>query len=857
MMFVFRKKKGNLSSGKTGEQVLDPGTHPGLGLQPGSATARIFGFAVRFLTKLKLTLSSPRTGFWKFLTTKKGRRILYLLGAATLLLMFIISIPDPLITHYYSPVLYSREGELLGAMVALDGQWRFPPKGKLNEKFAYAIIEYEDSRFRYHPGVDPAAIGRAVIDNISSGKIVSGGSTITMQTIRLIRSNRKRTFLEKGIEAVLAIRLEIGRSKDEILSLYAANAPFGGNVVGLEAAAWRWFGRSAEELSWAEAATLAVLPNSPSLVHPGKNRDVLKQKRDELLEKLCQKKYFDPETLYLAKMEPLPLEPRPLPRLAPHLLTRIIRERGGIASFYGQLGALEKGEVLSNYASHIETTIDKGLQERMTAIINRRADQFSKNGIVNAACLIMDTKTGEILAYVGNGSNPMARDVDIIGSARSSGSTLKPFLYAAMLDSGDTLPASLISDIPTRIGSYGPENMSQTYLGAIPANQALARSLNVPAVRSLRVYGVARFARLLRTMGITTLFREDDDYGLPLILGGAEVTLWDLSGMYAGLARTAMYPFKKNSQFFAPSYYVRDLPEKKEPSPVSAGAAYITLDTLCFINRPGEESLWQEYASSRRIAWKTGTSFGFRDAWAIGTTPEWTIGVWIGNATGEGRAELNSSRTSATVLFEIFSTLKYDAWFAEPMGALKSIEVCAKSGFQMGPDCEKSTTVTIPWDALPQKPCPYCKVVTLNQRGDRQVSLTGSSNQIVQQQKWFILPPAEEWYYRRWNLDYQPLPSMEGAVISSSPIALFNPEYGAQIYVPIELDGSPGRTVFKAAHRDSNGIIHWHLDNTYLGATEYFHEIETRPSIGKHTITLVDDKGNRISRIFEVLSEAD
>ena len=829
---------------KTKNRELPAGMAEG---SPGSGTA------LHALSNIR----AGRVRLWNYLRTRKGRRFLYFLGMMILLLMFAVSIPDPLITHYYSPVLYSRDGELLGALVALDGQWRFPPKGGLNEKFVQALIEYEDSRFRYHPGVDPAAVGRAIVNNISSGKIVSGGSTITMQTIRLVRSNRKRTFLEKGIEAVLALRLEIGRSKDEILSLYAANAPFGGNVVGLEAAAWRWFGRSAAELSWAEAATLAVLPNSPGMVHPGRNRELLKSKRNELLEKLYKKQYFDAETLHLAKIEPLPGEPKPLPRLAPHLLSRAISERGGTGAFYGELGAMEKEHVLSDYTAQIETTIDKGLQERITGIIHRRSDQFSKNGIVNAACIIMDTKTGEVLAYVGNSSSSMARDVDIISSARSSGSTLKPFLYAAMLDSGDTLPSSLISDIPTRIGSYGPENMSLTYLGAIPANQALARSLNVPAVRSLRTYGVARFARLLRSMGITTLFREDDDYGLPLILGGAEVNLWDLTGMYAGLARTAMYPFKKTSQFFPPSYTPREIPRRTEQPPVSAGAAYITLDALCFVNRPGEESLWQEYASSRRIAWKTGTSFGFRDAWAIGTTPEWTIGVWIGNATGEGRAELNSTRTSATVLFEIFSTLKSEAWFAEPMGALKTIGVCAKSGFQMGPDCDKSTEVKIPWDALPQKPCPYCKSVTLNEKGDRQALLGRGSDQVVRQEKWFVLPPAEEWYFRRWNLDYKPLPPMEGEAAVSSPIALFNPEQGAQIYVPIEIDGSSGRTVFTAAHRESSGIIHWHLDNTYLGTTEYFHEIETRPTIGKHTITLVDGAGNRLSRTFEVLSEAD
>jgi len=294
--------------------------------------------------------------------------------------MFAVSLDDPLFHVSYSPVLYDFQGKLLGAAVAADGQWRFPGTGSLNDKFVASLIEAEDRRFRFHPGVDPLAIGRAIVSNIRGGRVVSGGSTITMQTIRLARA-RARTLPEKIVEAILAVRLEIGRSKDEILSLYAANAPFGANVVGLEAASWRWYGRSPDDLSWAEAATLAVLPNSPALIHPGRNRDALRDKRDALLKKLFERGHFDEETLSLSLAESLPGEPLPLPRLAPHLLDRLVKEQGAKAFF---------------------TTIDIEIQERVRSILNRNSARFAENGIMNGACIVINTQTGETAAYAGN-----------------------------------------------------------------------------------------------------------------------------------------------------------------------------------------------------------------------------------------------------------------------------------------------------------------------------------------------------------------------------------------------------------------------------------------------------------------------
>jgi penicillin-binding protein 1C len=792
---------------------------------------------------------------------------LALLGLLILGLMFAFSLPDPLFSSYYSPVLYDRNGRLLGAMVAFDGQWRFPVKGPVNEKFAAALVEAEDRRFASHTGIDFRSIARAFVQNIRERRVVSGGSTITMQTIRLARPDRRRSIFEKAVEAVLAMRLELSFSKEQILALYAANAPFGANVVGLEAASWRWFGRSGADLSWAEAATLAVLPNGPGLIHPGRNRDLLRQKRDALLERLWAKGLIDEETFSLAAAEELPAEPLPLPNLAPHLLARIVAETGGVKAF----NSANRDHPLYVSGYSLVTTLDGELQERAKTILDRWAVRFAERGIMNGACVILNTESGETLAYVGNVSGPSSPDVDIASAPRSSGSLLKPFLYAAMLDSGDILPSSLVSDIPTRVGSYSPENSSRSYLGVVPADAALARSLNVPAVRSLRLYGVDRFAVFLRGLGLSTLFREGGDYGLPLILGGAEVTLWEITGLYAGLARAAAGRPENTAGApagaFFPPFFLGDMPGRRAESgaqpQVSPGAAWLTLEALTFVVRPGEDAHWQEYAGSRRIAWKTGTSFGSRDAWAVGTRPDRTAGVWIGNATGEGRAELISTSTSAPVLFELFSAIdsinqKNADWFPRPASDLDSVDVCAYSGFPAGPDCALEKTALIPRGAPRSKSCPYCRTVALNETGSARVTVGPEISGRTETRKWFVLPPAEEWYYRRWNLDYKPLPPLEGSRSGGiGSIALFNPEENGAVYVPRELDGREGRIVFQAAARERNAKIYWHLDDVYLGVTEVFHEMEARPAPGRHFLTLVDEAGNTLRRDFEVLGGTD
>jgi penicillin-binding protein 1C len=800
-------------------------------------------------------------------------------AAAALALCFLLALPPERFPGGYSAAVYARGGELLGASVSRTGQWRLPPGAgggatAASPRFVAALVAYEDRGFFSHAGVDPEAIARAVLQNARAGRIVSGGSTISMQVARLGRSGRERELGEKAIEALMAVRLELLRGKSGILALYAENAPFGGNVVGIEAASFRFFGRAPASLSWAEAATLAVLPNAPSIAHPGKNRDLLLVKRNRLLRELARERKISEDDLALALAEPLPPEPYNLPSLAPQLVARFAARASG-----GDDGRLAR----------VVTTIDAGLQERATEALSRRSERLASGGVYNGACIIARVDSGEVLAYVANAAPPAASEgespgrgyadrgyaVDCIRAERSSGSLFKPFLYAAALEAGELGPRSLLPDLPTRYGSYEPENNLGTYSGAVRADEALARSLNVPFVRLLKAFGVDRFKDILVSTGMTTLRRRADDYGLTLILGGSETSLWEMSGRFAALARAAGGGSPGGSPMaFDLGLTKAELASRvRRPDPYSSGSAALTLDALTKVARPEEEAAWEDYASSRRIAWKTGTSFGYRDAWAIGVDGKYVAGVWVGNASGEGRPSLKGSAAAAPLLFDLFGMLSSGGELggaevhALPAagsavaegegGALREIEVCAYSGWAAGPDCGRTETALVPAAAKALPLCPYCASVALSSDGQYRVRAELEAPGSVRMEKRFVLPPAMERFYGR-NLDYAALPPWKpgsGPSGSDRSLAIVAPEEGASLFIPVEITGRPGATVFTAAHRDRDSVLFWTLDGVYLGQTRGTHAIEARPGAGAHLLDVTDAEGRSVARRFTVLSK--
>lgn len=767
-------------------------------------------------------------------------------------------LPEELFDDPVSMVLEDQHGNLLGARIAADGQWRFPERDSVPEKFKKALLEFEDKYFYVHCGVDLSAMGRAMLQNLRNGRVVSGGSTLTMQLVRLMRKGRPRTVFEKAIEAVMAIRLEMRYSKDKILSLYASHAPFGGNVVGLDAAAWRYFGRGPDQLSWAEAATLAVLPNSPSLIHPGKNRDRLRAKRDRLLHRMADSGILDSVSLNLAKMEPLPDKPHKLPNLAPHLLERIRHER--LAA--GQSGA------------RMRTTIDLSTQLAASDIVQRHHRRLLENSIHNAAALILEVETGDVVAYVGNvrpEQETEGHEVDIIRARRSTGSILKPFLYAAMLDDGELLPNTLVPDIPTYFGNYNPKNFNPTYDGAVPAKRALARSLNVPAIRMLHDYGHARFYHRLQDMGMTTLDQSPDHYGLSLILGGAEASLWDLAGMYASMARS-VNGFRANSgqyaaDAFRPARYVAQATDTAlvKEAVIGAGASYATFEAMLEVTRPFSQGQWEQFSSARKIAWKTGTSYGYRDAWAIGTTPTHVVAVWAGNADGEGRPGLIGLHAAAPLMFELFDMLRLDnQWFEEPLDDLETVAICKQSGHRASDICDKTVEMRVPRQGTGSSACPYHSLVHLDATGQFQVHGDCASPFEMTHKAWFQLPPAQEEWYRKKHADYRSLPPWRAdcrevaeAEAAGKNMEFIYPRTTKKVFIPTDLDGTMQRVVFEVAHRSRQGKIYWHLDDQFLGITENIHQMALNPEPGVHVLTLVDESGEELRKKFEAVGEND
>ena len=765
--------------------------------------------------------------------------------------LFWFWLPRPLFNDPLCTVLFDRNGNLLGAKISADQQWRFPESENVPEKFRQAIVHYEDHYFFRHPGFNPVSLIRAAYLNIKYRKIVSGGSTISMQVIRLSRKNRDRTFWEKLKEILLAYRLELTRSKADILRLYASHAPFGGNVVGLDAAAWRYFGVDAQHLSWAEAATLAVLPNSPGLIYPGRNPQFLSAKRNRLLDLLFKNGVIDATSCELAKDEQLPARPFPLPQWAPHLLDRAV-------------GDGHKG-------TKVSTTLDLALQKRVKDILDIRSIQFKANEIHNAAALVLEVNTGNVLVYAGNLPRTTTVEhgnhVDLIMAPRSTGSILKPFLYAAMLNDGLLLPNTLVPDIPMQIGGFIPENYNLAYDGAVPAKRALSRSLNIPAVKMLQNYGYAQFYTFLRKIGLTTLSKPADHYGLALILGGAEADLWDLAGIYASMARTLNH-FSENgstynkADFHPPGYIISPDPVKRSSNDQSswfdAGSIWLTFEAMVEVSRPDAELQWQQFSSSGKIAWKTGTSFGNRDAWSIGITPEYVVAVWVGNASGEGRPGLTGIGMAAPVLFDIFKTIPPTTWFKTPADAMIQIPVCRYSGYRATSLCEFTDTVWVQKQGAKTAPCPFHHLIHLDKTGMWQVTSDCESPENMQHVSWFVLPPVEEWYFRNKNPFYKVLPPFRPGCAGTNDrknMDLIYPKNGSKIYIPVELDGKPGSSVFRVAHRNAKTMVYWHLDDRFIGTTIQVHQMALSPACGRHRLTLVDQYGETLTIGFEVLSK--
>lgn len=733
-------------------------------------------------------------------------------------------LPDPLFDPPYSTVTEAENGQLLGARIAKDEQWRFPPADSVPMRFREAIVYYEDEHFYSHPGFNPIAIVRALYQNWKAGEVVSGGSTISMQCIRLARGNPPRTYWEKFTEILRALRLELRYSKEEILELYASQAPFGGNVVGLEAAAWRYFALAPHRLSWSECAALAVLPNAPGIIHPGRNRQTFEQKRNRLLQKLLKEEVIDSLTYRLSLLEELPLEPQALPDIAHHL------------SQY-QMKMMPE--------SRLRSSLNASWQKHIQDLVNLHVLQWRGNSVHNSAALVMDLEDGSIKAYVGNTTNELAdgKEINMLNKPRSTGSILKPMLYADAMALGQLSSRALVPDIPTRFGDFTPKNFDLKYRGATPVYKALQQSLNVPAARVLRDMGVPVFLHRLRAYGLHNLDRDAGYYGLSLILGGAEVPAMQIAHMYRrwiwamqGKEEDSIYDILGKAQDWGP------IPNS-DPA-----AIYSSLQIMEGLNRP---SNWQQWGSSRRIAWKTGTSYGFRDAWAVGTDGRWLVVCWTGNANYEGRPGVIGVETSAPLLFSIMDYLPASPFFEPPYDWQHAKVICRESGYLAQEHCRYRDTIYGSKASL--KNCPYCEPIFLNAEGlriHRECSLEEPKDS-----SWMILSPAMTWYAQRSELNYKAPPDWDPECLApvDEVLEFIYPEKFEVVRRSRDFEGSLGKVILEAGHRQGEVEIFWYVDDEYIGSSRINHRMEVALELGTHRLLIMDEKGNSAQSFIKVV----
>lgn len=588
-------------------------------------------------------------------------------------LLLDVLFPPPLdgLRRRPATVVTDGEGQPLRLFLPPDGRWRLPSRlGELPEALVESVLACEDKRFAVHPGVDPLAILRATSGNLRAGRVVSGGSTIPMQLARMAAPS-SRTLAAKAREARWALQLSHRWSKRRLLETYLNLAPYGGNVEGVGAAAYFYFGKRPADLSWGEIALLVALPRSPRAFDPTRDAAAATAARDRVLATLVERGLVTAELAEAARRQALPAARRSPPFRAPHFAEWVVRRVPGRA--------------------RLETTLDARLQSVAERAVAARVAQLRPFGIGNAAAVVLDLETREVRAMVGSADYfDAARDGQVNGAAarRSPGSTLKPFLYALAFDQGRIVPASHLLDVPTDFAGYVAENYDGHYRGRVTAREALVTSLNAPAVRLLAETGLPAFHALLRRGGLSTLDRESSQYGLPLVLGAGEVTLVDLTNLYATLA---------NGGWHRPLRFLKtDEDAGVAPEALfSEGAARMVAETLVDLARPDLPSAWDLARGSPTVAWKTGTSYGHRDAWAVGFSGRYAIGVWVGNFDGRPVKGVSGSEHAGPLLFDLFRAAGDGSTpqLLEAANRAETIEVCALSHDLPNPHCPTRTRV--------------------------------------------------------------------------------------------------------------------------------------------------------------------
>ena len=744
----------------------------------------------------------------------------------------------------FSYVLVDEDKCLLASKIAKDGQWRFPMQTMPDSTYIQCLLEFEDKRFFNHLGVDIIAILRAIQINLKAKKIVSGASTVTMQLARMAMHHQKRTISNKLLEMSLAIGLEFRFSKNQILRLYSLYAAYGGNIVGLSTAKWKYYSNYNLKLNFAEAAMLAVLPHQPALIHTKKNHKLLVNKRNKLLRRLVAKNIISSENYELAILEPLPE----------------IQHSHDISSIH----VLDY--LISKYPNkyYFESTIKRKVQAKALELLQQTHSQLKQNLISNGSVLIIDNERMKVIAYLGNVSDEKRENdfyVDMIHAPRSSGSVLKPLLAAALMSRGLISDNSIVADVPLRVNGFVPENFDRSFSGFVFLRNVLKYSLNVPSVILLQQYGVETFYNDLKKLGFSTLFRNADDYGLPLILGGAEVSSWDLAKVYSNLVNINQTNFSITEE--KKIYSINNIsllkdsihPELQYRLPYSLSSIGKMFSLL---RNPFQESTMTQKTegTNEYVAWKTGTSFGFKDAWCVTMTPKYTVVVWIGNSSGLARPGLIGLHTAAPLAHDIMRFLDtgLNEW-KQTFNLMKPVALCGASGFLAGENCEVIDTSLQCESTKFLDRCKFHQKIYLDSSNNARVNLECEAN--PKSKNYFVVPAIWEFFYKKRNPNFESVPPYRFDCQSESyetmdAVDIIYPSKGLKIWITKDIDGSINKLIFHATCKSKLGTLYWFIDDHYIGSTNLVHEFIVNPDKGIHNLHVTDEFGNAKTVSFEI-----
>ncbi|WP_158654977.1 penicillin-binding protein 1C [Helicobacter muridarum] len=717
---------------------------------------------------------------------------------------------DPFLPDYSKTVL-DRNSNILSIFLNSKEQWHLNSYDPIPYKLRESVLLYEDKRFYTHSGLDLLAVLRTIKNNIYYNKR-AGASTITMQVIKILERN-PRTFGYKLKESIHALRLESMYDKDFILTMYLNNVPYGGNIVGFKAASLMYFGKLPNDITWAQSALLAVLPNQPGLINIQKNRSLLKEKRDSLLTKLYNKGLIDSILLNLAIEEPLPNLVTFYKNSAQHLSLRVINES-------------------NNYESILQTTIDKEIQLRFEKRSKQYHEKMIRNNISNLCAILLDTKSREVLAYIGSQDFLDIKgygQIDGIRAKRSPGSLLKPLLYALSIDSGLIAPESKLVDVPLFFSNFNPSNATNNYHGLVSARDALIMSLNIPFVWLLQEYGADNFFYTLKDI----LHFNDDNpsrYGLSIILGTKEMSLEDIAKIYLGIA---------NGGEFSRFYYSMPIHREEGKRLLSPAASYLTLDAMKDLHR---SDFWNLHKDKHIFSWKSGTSYGRRDAWAAGSSPKYTLVVWVGNFTGEGNANLIGSQIAGNFLFELLSELDFmQQGFDMPID-MQNVLLDKITGYRYDLEFHdfniESLETLLPKDSMPLRVSPFLRKVYLDKNLEKEIDSTHDDFLYTVPAVRLFLPTNVLDYYAQ-NADISFFLSTRQK--ENNWLKFVYPTNGLRIIQPKDLNSTKD-IIIRIANL-KNQQVHWYLNKQYLGIlkgnTQNFHL-----PVGKHRLSIVGVDGS-------------